>query len=333
MAEDQILVSQDGNSAPAHLLALRTGQLCLRVESSSDPVNWISQPIDVLGNGLAIVVAVWGTDKTRIQVNGRNLLDASSSTEVHAVETRDLEADPVASWEQPSKDDACSVWTSWRATRFATSKQAPRQGRRLKSTEEQVDELKRAAQSATDLANLILQGHTHLLGHLATELRALLFWQGRQYDPLLLRLAARKNLSLPVFIVRDGGPIPVTGGLVAEIGRGMPSHMRFLPTHTLADLQEWLISPAVTEPSSRTGGSVGDPLRRMSVIAMIAGVADTLGAAHYDQDTPTALDILRSLRGPNGSEIIVALVEAARIVVPLCLRVANELAAAPPNSR
>jgi hypothetical protein len=303
------------------------------VEGSANALNWISQPLAVAGNGLAIVVAVWGASETRIQINGRNLLEGSSSTDVYVVETRDHVADPVLSWDQPSKDDACSEWTTWRAERFASSKQAPRRGRRLKSTEEQVEELKRAAQSASDLANLILQGHTHLLGHLAAELRALLFWKGRQYDPLLLRLAARKNLSLPVFIVREGGPLPVTNGLVAHVRRGMPSHMRFLPTHTLADLQEWLISPAVSEPSSAKSDLATDPLNDMSVIEMIAGTADTLGAAHYDQDTPTALDILRSLQGPNGSEIIVALVEAARIVVPLCVTVASQFAATPPNTR
>jgi len=65
----------------------------------------------------------------------------------------------------------------------------------------------------------------------------------------------------------------------------------------------------------------------MSVIGVIAGIADTLGAAHYDLDTPTALDLLRSMGGPNGSEIVVSLVDAARVVVPLCVDVADQLAA------
>jgi hypothetical protein len=287
------------------------------VEGAEDTLNWVSQPLSVSGNGLALITAVWGASETHIHINGSKLLDGTVATEVHKVETPDHPVDPVPSWDQSAKDDACSEWISWRAERFGTSKQAPRRGRRLKSEQEQVAELRRAAQSTADLANLVLQGHTHLLGHLATELRALLFWKGRQYDPLLLRLAARKDLSLPLFIVPDGGPIPVTNGLVAHMRRGMPSHSRFLPTHRLVDLQEWLISPAVSEPSEAKDDPTADRLQHMTVIEVIAGIADTLGAAHYDQDTPTALDLLRSLQGPNGSEIIVAVVEAARVIVPL----------------
>jgi hypothetical protein len=296
-------------------------------------LNWTSQPIDFGGNGLILIAAIWGSAKTGIHVNGVSLFSAEMTEDVHRIETGADVMDATPSWHQPHKNDACAEWIAWRRKRFSSERRMPRRGRRLKSIQEQVTELRRAARSTADIANLVLQGHTHLLGHLATELRALLFWNGRSYDPLLLRLAARKGLALPMFAVTEKESPPFIDGLVAHVRRGMPSHTKLLPVHILIDLQAWLMTTAVSEPAVADESSATD-LQHMSVIDVIAGIADTLGAAHYDQDTPTALDLLRSIGGPNGSEIVSTIIEAARVVVPLCVYVADEFpVTSPPNTR
>ena len=102
----------------------------------------------------------------------------------------------------PDANEACLKWTEWRRHRYGTPSQ-PRAGiQRVKSLDEQLDELTGAIAGLGDLVELVRLGRLYMIDHVASSLRALICWDsGQKLQPLLLRMAARSNppAPLPVF--------------------------------------------------------------------------------------------------------------------------------------
>lgn len=184
-------------------------------------------------------------------------------------------------------------------------------------------ELEQATHALADLTNRVRAGETRFVGHLAAALRALVYWNERKtMDPLLLRLAARIDASLPIYTLRDVA-MPHQDGLVSDVNPGLPSILRRLPTQTISDIQDWLESIVF---SYRPTGSDATELRRLSAKDAIAGVADTLGVAHYDQDVPIDVETLSQFYGPHTDALTHVLLSAASVVVPLSLYLQDRLA-------
>ena len=79
-----------------------------------------------------------------------------------------------------------------------------RTGRIPKTLQEQASDLLIAVNNLKVFELVRTQQRTHLVGYLAAELRSLVFWvQDDQrdggYNPLLLRMASKADLPLPVF--------------------------------------------------------------------------------------------------------------------------------------
>ena len=104
---------------------------------------------------------------------------------------------------------ACQPWIDNRRAKFAASK-PPRLGRKVKSIEDEAQDLRNSSASMNHFLQEISNGNDFLIGALAAEMRATIYWpNGRddkpddQWNPLLLRMASKANLPLPVYCVPD----------------------------------------------------------------------------------------------------------------------------------
>ena len=202
---------------------------------------------------------------------------------------------------------------SWRKKRFAQPVPA-RAGFRSKSNEEQLEELEKAAAALDDLSNVVRQGRTHLLGTLAAILRALVHWNGRrQYNPLLLRIAGRYDMPLPVYMIPGKDPIPSFIADADQIVMQDLSVTKEFGTQELADLQEGLETALVR----LRVGEEGPEQETYTLRETIAAVAETQGVAHFDEDFPLILEPLYSMRSGTAYEIVHNLVWTADVVSQL----------------
>jgi hypothetical protein len=312
-------------SATLELYAEPDGTLVFAFEDGQTRFEHHTQRVDLTGPGWTTLSAGWISNSVELHVGGEALLSfelAKGASKVIRTTEHPIGADPA--WRDADAPAACARWVEWRARTFGDAKQKPRPERRLKTQEEQVQELLRATHILHDLSALIQQGHAHLLGHLAAELRALIYWNGRSYDPLLLRLAARAGTPLPIYIISDDPP-PVSGWSF-HVRRGEPSIVKTVPTQIVVDLQHWLESAVFSaNGSAELGRGAGESLRQLTVKDLIAGVADTLGAAHYDQDLPWAVESLSKIQGPVSDEVTLDLLVAASLIGPLSQYVVTTL--------
>lgn len=176
------------------LYAESDGALVFFVGLPESRIEHKTQKVEPNKPGWVILSARWSSGDAGLELNGQPLLAyeaAGGASKV--IRTTEHPSGTNPSWTDAQARSECANWIDWRAREFRGGKAAPKLGRRSKSREEQLAELRRSTQILSDLATLIQQGHSHLLGHLAAELRALIDWNGRNYSPLLLRLAANAN--------------------------------------------------------------------------------------------------------------------------------------------
>jgi hypothetical protein len=145
------------------------------------------------------------------------------------------------------------------------------------------------------LAAQAMSGKVHLGGHLATELRAMVHWEkdterDNGYNPVLLRLANMGDLPLPVFARPEPpSPAPQDKMLYRIIGNP-PELYQTSRKQQLMDLQDWLLTTAVSEVDAATG-----TVKTLSVKELISETANVLGPAHYDEDIATGVDIMQNM--------------------------------------
>jgi hypothetical protein len=278
-----------------------------------------TQPLRISGTGFLLLGVKWTEESATVYLNGTNVKDsATAAGEILTIATRTHPPQTQTSFQDPQASSACREWMEWRKHRYAGPKLSPKENRRLKSLPEQLLELGRAQQSLADLLNLIQQGHTHLLGHLATELRALIYWNGKNYSPLLLRVAGRLALPLPMFFMVYREP-PISPKTQLHLRQPSPSLFRTLPGESLGDLQEWLLQPVLRAELQRFrhGNAVREEVT-LTVKDVVLSLATTLGAAHYDEDVPDSLEALYNIRGPLGDAASQILVDVVLMVVAMC---------------
>lgn len=217
------------------------------------------------------------------------LLSDSDGTEVDVPLSTSSTA-PLRSYEDPAAAAACTAARTRRNMRMAgRARVPPRQGRRIKTHAEEAGELSDAVTTLD--AELVMARHGDKIAAraAATRLRALVYWPNDQgsWNPLLLRIAARYDLPLPVYAEPPGDPQDL--GLPAPIG-----HVRHLmvgcerpfSTFGIVDLEEYLASALETVVVNGSDETV-------SVGEVVAAVANT-EYVHYDRDVPLVIDRLRS---------------------------------------
>jgi hypothetical protein len=227
-----------------------------------------------------------------VQLNGRPVpaLSSTNGAEFELTPHKDAEPAPL-SFEAPEAIAACASSVETRRLRMSLPTRArPRPGRRAKSQDEQLRELRDAATGlATGLARALRGGERDSFRSLASQVRALTYWpdDGPSWNPLLFRIAASQGLPLPVYVEPDGDPgefeLPKP---VYHVRHLIVSIRREIQTFHVADLETFLASPFETVVVD------GEP-ETVTVVEVIAAVANT-ESSHYDPGVPLHIDRLRT---------------------------------------
>ena len=287
------------------------GRLYTAIHSDSVKTEFLSQQVCPTNRGWLVMTISWTDSEASILINNKELAPASETEGVF--EVTPTATPPEQATSSPAARKACEQWMSWRKKRFAQPVPA-RAGFRSKSNEEQLEELEKAAAALDDLSNVVRQGRTHLLGTLAAILRALVHWNGRrQYNPLLLRIAGRYDMPLPVYMIPGKDPIPSFIADADQIVMQDLSVTKEFGTQELADLQEGLETALVR----LRVGEEGPEQETYTLRETIAAVAETQGVAHFDEDFPLILGPLYSMRSGTAYEIVHNLVWTADVVSQL----------------
>lgn len=243
------------------------------------------------------------------------------------------EFDDPPALQHPEARAVCQHWIEWRAKRFSLPLPV-RSDNRPATFEEQLDQLRAAAEDLDRHCDVLDAGGPGLLAAfkgLMLELRSLVYWKEQNdrgwqsYNPLLLRLADKASLPLPVYGVRELGVIEssedAADSYLIRARAAVPTRIRV--DSELMDLQEWLQLPAVVTATPAEGKALEN--RSIKGVILLANVA--LGG-HYDQDVPVILDLMRSFSRNEVHTLARFLAETGRTVAGLSRYVIEELEAA-----
>jgi hypothetical protein len=172
----------------------------------------------------------------------------------------------------------------------------------------------------------IRAGNKFLLGTLAGEMRASIYWPtGRdakpdsQWNPLLLRMASKADLPLPVYCVpEDTAPSPAIADRELRLSLDTARIFAIFPHEEIFDLQSVLVRPLVVR-------SIQIPNNTISGRDLIKELAHTMGAAHYDTDTSEFVELMAAVIGGQGDQVTSFVCETASTLVALSEWVLSEL--------
>ncbi len=157
------------------------------------------------------------------------------------------------------------------------------------SVRDQEGQLSNRVQALQDMLNALYQGKKYYFEDIVANLRSLIFYKdmNKNYDPLLLRLAAFKKLSLPVYIAPDEEES--IQKFIASIGDPPyfwslnPAKFKpEIPCVKMVDLQDYLENTVLFY-----GGRFISPLK------LIEKLATTQSVAHFDQRVPKLTEGLK----------------------------------------
>lgn len=289
-------------------------------ENDQEVANFISQRIRIVGGGLAMLDVRWSDDQLDMRINGITVKAFQEANDADLlVETKEHVMQDPPSLNHPEAAKLCKEWMGWRKNRYDNPKSSAKKNRRLKTIEEQVAELQNSIASLVDLVVLIQRGKYHLLGHLATELRALVYWNGRNYSPLLLRVAGRFGLPLPIYMLKEKQTAPrILEDAQQRIRTNEPSILKTIPNQEIVDVQVWLTAPiqnALIEREHEGTSSVQG--ETTTAKDLILDAATVLGSAHYDEDLPDHLELLYRFTVFGTSGLANFLLHSATVIIEL----------------
>lgn len=182
-------------------------------------------------------------------------------------------------------DQDISDWSDKRESMFKI-KQETTGAYRLLSPVEQEDQLRKRVQALEELLQAFRAGKTHFFEDILANLRSLLFYKSKSpnYDPLLLRIAAFKHMSLPVYVipVDDALTKHITDSEPAIVDLSSVSFEPVIPCVRKVDFQEFLEKPTLLYEG-----------QQISPLAIIEKIATTQSTAHFDQRIPLVIEGLK----------------------------------------
>ncbi len=130
-------------------------------------------------------------------------------------------------------------------------------------------------------------------------------------------MASKADLPLPVYFLKhDTNAHPIIAMAIAHTDFQTPSLQKQIPNDDLADIQEWLRKPVF-----RIGA------RTLTAMQIISETANTLGVAHYDEDTSEHVEAMNETILHNISSLSYFHCSIATVLVALSEWVLSELAA------
>jgi hypothetical protein len=311
------------DSQQIELVALDDGRIHLTILPAQK--IFISQPIDTNCNGprTVILTLAWSDSVLDLYLSGQKLLpDAPEISK--AVLPSETAVIQEISLNAPDAATACQQWVQNRRSKFVSPSKL-RDNRRFKTIEEQASDLRVSILRLRDLHNQVRIGNAYLLGTLAGEMRASIYWLDgkdsqpeRQNNPLLLRMASLADLPLPVYHVpAPTGPTPPDSDDMLHEMSTVPRMVKLYRTDQICDLQESLITTVL-----RLGPSPG---RIIKVRDLIKELAVTMGASHYDAEASDFLDVLHKLKSWQGNQVTVIMLQVSDVIRALSEWVLAEL--------
>lgn len=166
----------------------------------------------------------------------------------------------------------------------------PRPGFRLRELDEERKFLRSAASQLEELVAALDKGLAyHLYGTLAV-IRALIGRGGRNFQPLLQRVAGRLDKPLPLYVsIYEDDPIRTADPDDDYRFDVMPQ--RELGDEAEVDLDVWLNTPGILRSS-------GETVSQNDVIRIFADAA----GSHFDPDAPPRFDELEAIQVYRGGE-------------------------------
>jgi hypothetical protein len=280
------------------LIVARTdGRLAFTTSDATGAVvaSVVSQPIVVIGIYPAMLAATWTPSKCTLQINQHPLLpDLPGIQALTVLPPKDRPV--LLSLDDPLAVTCCQKWIGNRKSKFS-GVQTPRHDRRLKNIEEEADDLRNSISRLQEFQQQTLAGKNYLLGTLAGEMRAVVYWPPRRgalpddnWNPLLLRMASKADLPLPVYHIPDAVETPLQKEAVVHLIPNKVRIERVYARDQLCDLQEALTNTAVRIGSAATG-------RTINAVELIKELAHTAGAAHYDRDASEFVELMQKSFG------------------------------------
>ena len=305
------------------LLALTNG--CIHVTIIPSTRSFLSQPIDVNSDAQRTVIftIAHSDSELKVYLSGQELLPYSEGVG-KAVLPPDNPVPRNLSLNDPNASTNCQQWIQNRKSKFSRPSVA-RPNRQLKAVEEQASDLRASILRLRHLVEQLRSGKKFLLGTLAGEMRASIYWfEGKddkhepQNNPLLLRMANLAELPLPVFVVSEIPEPPIVGTAIMHFDKSRaPRIERLYGTDRVADLQESLVSTVI-----RLGPSPGEIKNARDLIKELA---NTMGASHYDHDASDFLKVLQKMETAQGDYILVFMCQTADVLISLSEWVLSEL--------
>ena len=318
---DLLVVGGEVEGQRVEVFAIHGSRLRLRIAGRID--SFISQPVELNSSeGRFVIVEIaWDEQTFDFRINGQTVLEDTPGIAPLVLPLQQTVI-PENSTSHRNAVSCCSKWIQNRRTKFAHTS-TPRPTRRPKTLEEQAIDLRTATLRMKHLQQGVIAGHHHLLGTLAGEMRACVYWQkdaqpDRSYDPLLLRMASRADLPLPVFYVPEvPRPAVVNDAILHHIPANGPRVLRQFKTDEICDLQQSLKNTIL-----RLGPAPG---RTITGIELIAELAHTMGAAHYDPEASEFLDVLQQLQSGQGDQLLAFMCQTAGTLIALSEWILSEL--------
>jgi hypothetical protein len=264
-----------------------------------------------------------GDDGCAIYLENIKLLPDSQGVPTVLLSANEAAVAGEFSLNHPDASISCQKWILDRQVRFKSQRLTTRM--RHKTVSEEAEDLRNAIKVLEHLQDTIAGGNSSLVGTLATELRALVYWcapatsKSKAYNPLLLRMASKADLPLPVWVIEQTTRSPIIATATVHITPDIPTIRRRLRTQKLTDLQEWLERGVL-----RIGGGPG----KVEVIRdLIAERAVTSGGAHYDDDVSESVSVLENIEVGQTEIMTWLLCATAALIIEISEWVLSELTA------
>jgi len=318
------LYSSDVNGCRVEFAARSDRSLEVLVKDRLGAIMYsvVSQPIEPSASGPFHLGLTFSPTGQFIYINAEQLKRQSEDSAAKNVEpskfafTSEFQHNGV-SLTDPAANPACAEWVARRSRKFQRPAIKPHY--REKTLIEQLDDLLRAREVLRFVRGEVLLGRVSLAGVLATEIRALVHWRkddapDNQYNPLLLRIASKIQLALPVYASVNWASATLEHHAGSDLVQGLiaPSIYPSVLPFALVDAQECLSQQCARMRHPATGA-----VESISLKWFIARCSHVLGSAHYDEDTSDILLAVQRQAMMSESAVVQLLTNTAECLIDL----------------
>jgi hypothetical protein len=232
-----------------------------------------SKILNINDNRFAHIIVVKNNDSITIYLNGEKIFEIQDSKIIHLIEEIELKIHYLE--KQIIREDL-SEWVEKRKATFKI-KIDTSDKYEIIPIKEQEKQLDKAVTSLEKLIALSISDEGLYIEHILSSLRALLFFKEKSsnYDPLLLRLAAYKEIVLPIWVNPYFSEINDT----TLLSISCPASINITGSNfKMIDFQEYLESNII-----QSSGELLTPLQ------FIESSSTSRSTAHFDQRVPKTI--------------------------------------------